>query len=194
MNLPSGAPVKTGIDVASVDFPALLHELLKKGFSGYLCIAVQGAGGIEEGTLLFDGKKISGGFYEYFKHNKILMGKDAWARVLNAAGAEQGVVDIYQLSSEQVELVLAFNEQAIWVPSEKELRELKTASFSPALEEQAKGMRKEEKEDLLKKYKLAGVGEPRKAEAGGAAGAVAGAAGAEEAFSALMEKKPGAKQ
>ncbi len=184
MNLPSGTPVKTGIDVASVDFPALLSELLKKSFSGYLCMTIQGTGGIEEGTVLFDGKKIAGSFYEYFKYNKVLMGKDAWARVLNAAGAQHGVIDIYQLSTEQVELILAFNEQAIWVPSEKELRELKTNSFSPALEEAVREAKPGEKGELLKKYKLAGVRE-KKAEAK----AEEGAEGAEEALKTLLEKK-----
>jgi len=194
MNLPSGAPVKTGIDVASVDFPALLHELLKKGFSGYLCITVQGFGGIEEGTLLLDGKKITGGFYEYFRHNKTLVGKEAWARVLNAAGAENGVIDIYHLSAEQVELILAFNEQAIWVPSDREIRDLKTARFSAVLEQQVAGAKEGEKEELLKKYRLAGVKERKVAEetgAGGEGAAEAGgaAAGADDALKALLGKK-----
>jgi len=184
MNLPSGTPVKTGVDVASVDFPALLRELLRKGFSGYLCIAVQGKGGVEEGTLLFDGKKIAGGFYEYFRYNKVLVGKEAWVRCLNASGALHGVIDMYQLSGEQIELILAFNEQAIWVPSEKEVRELKTIPFSGAFEEQAGGAPAGGKEALLKKYKLAQVKEKP-----AAPGGEEEAGGVDDALQALLEKK-----
>jgi len=187
MNLPSGSPIKTAIDVANVDFPALLNELLKKSFSGYLCIAVKGAGGIEEGTLLFDGKKITGSVYEYFKHNKTMLGKEAWVRTLNAAGAEHGVIDIYQLSSEQVELILAFNEQAIWVPSDKELRDLKVSKFSPSLEQQVAGAKQGEKEELLKKYRLAGVKDRKVAEESGGEGEESGSAN--DALKALLEQK-----
>ena len=60
MNLPSGTQIKTGIEVSNIDFVALLRELRSKLFNGYLSIAVQGIGGIEEGTVVFDNGKIVG--------------------------------------------------------------------------------------------------------------------------------------
>lgn len=105
--------MKVGIDVVTLDFPALIKELMKKKFSGYLCVTIQGNGGIEEGTLVFNGGKPTAAVYEYLRHNKTIFAKDAVPRIFNAAAATYGVVDIYQLTPEQVQLILAFNENAV---------------------------------------------------------------------------------
>lgn len=156
-----GIPIKQGVDVATVNFMGLLAEVMKKKFDGYLCICVQGRGGMEEGTLVFEDGRIVASMYEYFRYNKILMGEQAFARVLNASAAKHGIIEIYQLTAEQVQLILAFNEQAIFVPVERDLRNVNINEFSIAYEERVQEEKKESKdtkENLLKKYKIEEAG------------------------------------
>jgi len=155
LNLPYGTPVKTGIDVAAVDFVALLKELLVKSFNGYACITINGGNGVEEGVVLFDNGKVVASFYEYFKHVKTVQGDHAFVRVMNASSAKDGVIELFQLSNEQVQLILAFNEQAISIPTEKDYKNFKTASFSRTLEEQIRPPVENPSEaEVLKKYKI----------------------------------------
>ena len=165
MNLPSGVAIKTAIDVATIDFGALIKELRDKTFNGYLAITVQGIGGIEEGIVVFDNGKIVASFYEYFKHNKQVMGDLAFQRIMNASAANRGVVDIFQLNNDQVQLILAFNEQAICLPTDSDVKKLKVDDFSPFFEEQVKETAATgNKGELMKKYKLGDVETKEKAE------------------------------
>ena len=158
MNLPAGSVVKTDVDVASVDFLGLLKELKSKVFNGYLCIAVKGRAGFEEGVVVFDNGKVEAVAYDYLTFNKSVTGSKALARVMNASSAKQGVIDLFQLTNEQVQLIIAFNEQAIVVPNEDELKRLKTEVFSNSFEDEITGGEKAETEkDLLKKYRVSGV-------------------------------------
>ncbi|MBU1198055.1 DUF2226 domain-containing protein [Candidatus Micrarchaeota archaeon] len=158
INLPAGTVVKTGVDVAAIDFRALLHELKQKLFNGYICISIQGKNGLEDGSLVFDSGKIVAAFYEYLMHHKDMVGDAAFIRVVNASMARTGLIDIYQLSNDQVQLILAFNENAICLPSENDLRKLQFPSFSEELEVQAVGsLLVENKDSLLRKYKLADI-------------------------------------
>jgi len=155
LNLPYGTPIKSGIDVASVDFLALLKELLAKSFNGYLCMTIKGLGGIEEGIILFDNGKVVASFYEYFKYAKTMFGDQAFVRVMNASVAKEGVIDLYQLSNEQVQLILAFNEQAISIPTEKDYKNLKLNAFSSTFEDQVKPAESKPSDvEILKKYKI----------------------------------------
>ncbi len=160
MNLPAGNVIKTDVDVATVDFLALLKELGLKLFNGYLAIAIKGNGGIEEGTLLFDNGKIVAATYEYFKHGKTMLADKAFVRVLNASFAKHGSVDLVQLSNEQVQLVLAFNENAITIPNEKDWNAFKGKSFSSTYEDEITGVAiPAHGADVMQKYKLTDVDE-----------------------------------
>ena len=138
MNLPSGLAMKTGIDVVTLDFAALVKELMHKKFSGYLCVTIQGDGGVEEGTLVFNGGKPTAAVYEYLRHNKAMFAKDAIPRIFNATTATYGVVDIYQLTPEQVQLILAFNENSVLpvVLTERDVDSSIVTSFSSKYEEE----------------------------------------------------------
>lgn len=138
MNLPSGVAMKTGIDVVTLDFPALMKELIRKKFSGYACVTIQGGGGIEEGTVIFNAGKPTAAVYEYLRYNKPIFAKDAVPRIFNAAAATYGVVDIYQLTPEQVQLILAFNENAVLptVLTERDIDGAATTNFSEKFEEE----------------------------------------------------------
>ncbi len=165
MNLPAGVSVKTAIDSATIDFFALLKELKDKAFNGYITLAVQGLGGIEEGIVVFDNGKIVASFYDYLKYNKQVFGDLAFQRTVNASAAKYGVLDIFQLTNDQVQLILAFNEQAICLPSEGDIKKLRTEEFSPFFEEQVKESAPiGTKGDLLKKFKLGDVEKKEKVE------------------------------
>lgn len=158
VSLPAGVVIKTAIDVAAVDFFSLLNELKAKSFNGYICITVQGSGGIEDGTLVFDTGKIVAAFYDYLRYDKKLVGDAAMARVFNASAAKTGVIDIYQLTNEQVQLILAFNENAICIPGERDIARFKSQQFSAEYEKQIEAMEPQgSKSDLLKKYKLGDI-------------------------------------
>jgi len=155
LNLPSGLAMKTGIDVATLDFPALIKELIRKKFSGYVCITIQGKGGIEEGTLVFNAGKPTAAVYEYLRYNKAMLAKDAVPRLFNAAAATYGVVDIYQLTPEQVQLILAFNETAVLptVLTERDVDSFTTTSFSEKFEDEL-GVAEEEPKKVQKLLSL----------------------------------------
>lgn len=161
INLPAGTVIKTGVDAATIDFKALLRELREKMFNGYLCITVQGGSGLEDGALVFDSGKIVAAFYEYLRVAKDVQGDAAFLRVLNASLAPTGSIDIYQLSNDQVQLILAFNEEAICLPSENDLRKFTATTFSDQYEKQTLGLETAtDKNALLRRYKLAAVSAP----------------------------------
>ena len=154
MNLPPGQCVKSAIDLASLDFPELVSELGRKTFTGYLAITIRGVGGIEEGTLIFDTGKIVACTYDYFRYDKLMLGSDAFSRIVNASAAKKGVVDIYQLTADQVKLTIAFNEKMVFVPAQAELANMAVTDFSPFFEEQIKSESGDNRGELLKKLKL----------------------------------------
>ena len=155
MILPPGQSVKTGIDLGGLDFQGLLKELTRKAFTGYLAIMVKGVGGLEEGTLIYDSGKMVACTYEYLRYDKLLFGSDAFPRIANASAAKKGVVDLFQLSADQVKLIAAFNDKMAFSPQESDMSALHATEFSPFLEEQIKEPAKPEARDqLLKRLKL----------------------------------------
>ncbi len=162
MNIPAGTPLKTGLDVATVDFFSLLKDLGGRKFSGYLALAIAGERGIEEGTMFFDEGKPSAGVYEYYSFKKTFYGKEAFERILNASAAPHGAMDVFELSPDQVHLVLAFNEAAINVPAEGELAPRRIV-FSPKYGEAlAQAQAPQTRGELLKKYRLSAIAEDEK--------------------------------
>ncbi|HLD62827.1 MAG TPA: DUF2226 domain-containing protein [Candidatus Norongarragalinales archaeon] len=161
VSLPSGKMLSKNADAGSIDFLKALVQLQKKNFSGYVALCIKGAGGFEEGTVLLDSGKIVGCAYEYFRHGKELQGAQAFQRVLNAAAAAIGTMDVVELTPEQVELVLAVNEKMIYVPDQKQLEGVSVKEFSPLFEREVVSQQPQEqnesREDLLKKYKMGGL-------------------------------------
>ena len=154
--LPAGKPLKTNLDVAATDFNTLLLELRTREFNGYISITVKGAGGIEEGTLLMEKGKVIGCSYEYMRHGKTVAGQKAFERVLNATAAKEGVIDVFELEIQQIDLTLAFNENLVFVPNTGDLKHSKIEDFSPLYEHEIAVEEKGEK-NLAKKYRLTGL-------------------------------------
>lgn len=156
MNFPTGTPVKTAIDAQAVDFVALLKELKGKLFNGYVCLTIQGRGGIEEGVIVYDNGKIVGCSYEYLAHQREFLGDAAFSRTMNASLASNGIIDVFQLRNDQVQLILAFNEKIICLPSDAELDKFNSTQFNSAFEDEARrATTQADRPSLLKKY---GVG------------------------------------
>ena len=145
------------MDSTSLNFNSLIQELARKKFNGYLALTVKGIGGIEEGTALFDTGKFVGCEYEYLRHDAKYAGTEAFQRMINAVSAEHGTIDLVQLQQDQVHLALAVNEELVFVPPERDLKNIKRDKFSPFFEEQIKNKAKAEKQDLLKKFGLSGL-------------------------------------
>ena len=155
MNLPPGNMVKTGLETTNVNFNALVNELVKMKFNGYVAITAAGASGIEEGILIFDDGKTVASTYEYLAFKKLILGKDAFIRVLNISASTNGVIDVIELTNEQVHLILAFTEASIYVPDATELASV-PKSFSVDLEASVRAVQMPAtRNDLLKKYRLA---------------------------------------
>lgn len=155
MNLPSGKAFKTNLDNASTDAFKVIEELRRKRFSGYLALAIKGQKGVEEATLLMDEGKVVGAAYEYYAYNKSFAGEKAFQRFVNATAAKHGTIDVFELSSEQVHLALAFNEDIVFVPQEKALRNVKVKECSPFFEDEVrKEVEAANPEDVSKKFKM----------------------------------------
>lgn len=155
MNLPSGKPFKTNLDNASTDVFKVIEELHRKRFSGYMALCVKGQKGLEEATLLLDEGKVVGAAYEYYGYQKTFAGDKAFQRFVNASAAKHGTLDVFELTSEQIHLALAFNEDVVFVPQDKEFHNVKVKEFSPFFEDEVK---KEadaaSPEDVSKKLKM----------------------------------------
>jgi len=161
VSLPTGNVVTKNAELSTIDLVKTLLEMQERTFSGYIAACVQGAGGFEEGMVLFDSGKVVGCAYEYYNHNKVFEGSAAFQRVLNASAAKNGVVDIISLTPEQVQLVLALNEKMVFVPDQKQLQSVKIQEFSPSFEEEATGVSgagpagiTPSRAELMKKFKL----------------------------------------
>lgn len=159
LNLPTGKMLNKSMDLSAVDFIKVLLQLQSRRFSGYAALCIRGAGGFEEGTVLVDAGKIVGCVYEYYKYNRQFEGSEAFQRILNASASTNGVIDVIELTSDQVQLVLAVNQKMIFVPDQKQLELIKVQEFSPLYEQQLAGEtdNKVGRSDLMKRYKLGGL-------------------------------------
>lgn len=151
-----GVPVKLDVDVATVDFPALLEELGKKQFTGYLELTIKGKGGIEEGSLLLEKGKCTASSYYYYKHKTNLVGQKAVERYANAVNAKHGTLDIFQLTDAKKQAPI---EDAGATITLKETNLMKTGKFSPEYEAELTSESNPSKEDVAHKYKIGDAGQ-----------------------------------
>ena len=99
MNVAAGNPVERGKYLEQINPKQYVSKLIDEQFNGYLCVAIHGAKGLEEGILFFHSGSIVSSNYEYFKFNKTYLAEEAAERSLNALLAKTGVIDLYSLSS-----------------------------------------------------------------------------------------------
>lgn len=111
MDLPLGTPYQEHLKTSETDMLKTIIELMQKSFTGYIVVTIDGVDGIEEGALLMRNGIIVGAGYEYMKHNTTIEGNNALEIVLNAFKAKHGIIDIYALALQHMDLVIAFHEK-----------------------------------------------------------------------------------
>ncbi|MCX8189636.1 MAG: DUF2226 domain-containing protein [Candidatus Diapherotrites archaeon] len=113
MELPLGTPYQEHLKTTEVDMLKGINDLMQKAFTGYIVVTIQGIDGMEEGAILFRNGIIVGAGYEFMKSGTTIDGTDAFEIVLNAFKAKAGIIDIYSLSLQHMDLVIAFHEKML---------------------------------------------------------------------------------
>jgi hypothetical protein len=111
MNIPSGKQIISKLETKDLNSKNMIRDLMNKKFSGYITVTINQQFGFEDGLLIFSNGIIKGAHYVLLKENNEIFGEDAIKLILNALGAKYGTLDVYQLTKEQVELMLTFNEK-----------------------------------------------------------------------------------
>jgi hypothetical protein len=163
MNLPTGVSRVAGKNVKSFEPKQALEELAQSNFSGYIAESLIGSFGLEEFALLFRNGQGMGVVYEYYGAHCTLNGDAALPHALNGFLAESGVLDIVELSPQQVDLVTAFNASLkLTKPIQKGqfkslIKDRFDSGLSQAIGTPVQSNEPASKESLFKKFGLAGI-------------------------------------
>lgn len=162
MNIPVGKIVASGLLLKDFDFLGTASKLCQGGFSGYLVLTSDGHAGLEEGLLMFRSGEIIGCVFEFLKFPESFFALDALKLLLNSSKSRFGIVDIVELSKQQAELVVAFNDKMGFEESfqAKGLTSLVPSNYEKRLVELFVGEKlrsKESRFDVLKKIGLKGL-------------------------------------
>lgn len=144
-NLPAGRIVKR-VDLAHASLESVFTALQDKKFTGYAALCCQGKSGLEEGIILFDSGNGVGAHYEYLRLEKEVDGEPAFARCVNAARASAVVLDLVQLTSDQVQDALANNSAALFVSTPQSITNYGEKGFSEEFEKELAEIAKKKEE------------------------------------------------
>ena len=111
LNLPVGTIQQQAVSVKTVDLKKQFQNLMNQAFNGYIVVTIEGYAGIEEGVFLLKNGLLFGSLYEYTNFDITLFGEFALQQAFNAAAAEFAMMDVCELTKQQVELIAAFNEK-----------------------------------------------------------------------------------
>ncbi len=163
LNLPMGVSRILAKNVKTFDSRRELEDMAASSFSGYLVESLFGNAGVEESALLFRYGQGIGATYEYYGSKQTLYGDAALPHVMNGYLVENGVLDIMELSTQQVDLVTAFNAKLkLSKPLTKGLfKPLVKDHYDAALSKVVAAAQYPDqpvsKETLFKKFGLAGI-------------------------------------
>ncbi|MBS3061837.1 MAG: hypothetical protein J4215_04625 [Candidatus Diapherotrites archaeon] len=110
LNFPVGDAVVHLAPLSQFDAERVF-ELQKQKFSGYLVATIEGASGVEEGLLFLLEGKVVACAYSLDAFDIISYAQTGLQLFFNALAAPNGIVDVYGLSRQQVELILALEEK-----------------------------------------------------------------------------------
>ncbi len=155
MNLPVGKTIERDLKLSKVDKKKILTDLFDGLFTGYIVLTVEGKTGIEEGLLLFEKGELKGSIFEEISKENELMGDIALIKSMNAFAAKEGIIDVNSLTKQQVELIIAFQENILITKTTKaeELIKLIPKTYDSIKKEN----KKETKIDIFKKIGLLGM-------------------------------------
>ncbi len=111
MNLPTSKPVIENVFLDVIEPEKLLLDLNNKKFTGYLYVVIHSEFGFEENFIMMLKGNVVGSIYVNNKYNFEIYGLDAFKLSLNSLGFKEGLLNLYQLSEEQLKLVLIFNDK-----------------------------------------------------------------------------------
>ncbi|MDO8628084.1 MAG: DUF2226 domain-containing protein [Candidatus Diapherotrites archaeon] len=163
MNLPVGNPVEQGTELKNFHLVEKTQKLLQNSFTGYVVGTIDGFDGVEEAIIFMKKGEVIGALHEYSKHVIETYGDAAFKACLNCFGADKGIVDVYELTAQQIDLVIAFNEkfQVSSGIGREGLKAFKVSKYTSELaQEDLKGVSKdsESRYSLLKKLGLGKFG------------------------------------
>ena len=161
MNLPSGKTVERNLEVAKTDFAKKIAELMENEFNGYLVVTVEGYSGIEEGVLFIKKGGIVGASFEYPKFEVAVFGDAAAKQFFNALGSQHGVGDVCELSKQQLELIITFNEKTALVKeiTQRDLKKLVQKEYTAEFAKKTLGKALERQESKYNIFKKVGLPE-----------------------------------
>jgi hypothetical protein len=132
LNFPVGETTEFLIPLSQFGLARLL-EYQSRRFSGYVVATIDGYSGIEEGLLFLSDGRVAGCAYSLDAPDVTVFGRTALPFFLNALLAPVGVADVYALSRQQLELILALDEKIVCEEPPGGLKKTVPASFAPEL-------------------------------------------------------------
>ena len=113
MDLPLGTPLREGLKTGESDLLQIINNMNEKAFSGYIICTLENQKGMEQGVLLFKKGSIAGAYYEFTTHGVQVSGDSAVRLVFNSFLASKGIIDINSLTTQQIDLITAFQEKIL---------------------------------------------------------------------------------
>lgn len=142
-----------------------LDNLAQQNFSGYVVETLYNGQGIDECALVFRSGQGIGATYELHFSNQSVSGDAALGLIGNALAVDAGVLDVVELSMQQVDLITAFNSKLkLTKPIVRgQFRGIVKEAFDRSLlpHSEAEGVAADSKESLFKKFGLAGIDQVR---------------------------------
>ncbi len=111
MNLPISKPVVENVFMDIIEPDKLLLDLNSKLFTGFMYLVTHTKKSFEENFILFLKGNVVGSIYISNNYNLEIYGEKAFELSINSLGYKDGLLNIYELSIEQLKLVLIFNEK-----------------------------------------------------------------------------------
>lgn len=165
MNFPQGTMRIAGKTPKQWDPKMELDALAQQNFSGYVIETLYNGQGIDECALIFRLGQGIGATYELHASNQSISGDASLALLGNALAVEAGMLDVVELSTQQVDLITAFNAKLKFSKPllKGQFRSLVKESFDSSLLPRASGdsTASDSKESLFKKFGLAGIEQVR---------------------------------
>lgn len=158
MNLPTTKPVITNVFLEIIEPVKLFFDLNEKKFTGYLYLVILKDHFLENIIFLEKGDVV-GSIYINDYYDIESYGKDALDLSLNSFALKEGVFNLFQLTEEQLKLLLIFNEKIkhVYKINKKNINE-KTFIYNDKLIynylKEEKYKKEETKPELFEKFKI----------------------------------------
>jgi hypothetical protein len=136
MNLPVTNPIVKNVPLDKIIPDKLFLDLLDKKFTGYVYLIIEGKYSFEESILILNAGKIEGAIYLIDGYDTEMFGKEAIDYCLNCYGAKNGRLNIFALTSDQIKLILLFNDKIkyAWpIKKSKDLLIFRNIKYNEAL-------------------------------------------------------------